>query len=186
MRDQGKVNPETDVSILKAVWGRDTNGQWGIRGMKGLSLKPRKGFDPSLFQFEDQPELLNSHPGGGVHDVVASFGFTNILMQQSILPVVAWVDGESTLRRLGTAAVISCSGYLMTAGHVLLDPKERGYGDISRSGHTLVSGQGLHMGVLVPRNPVFEVPGFNFFPFERCWFWGEWTGEPSLPRGGEI
>jgi len=60
-------------------------------------------------------------------------GTTDFFLKQSILPVIACVDGEPLITCIGTAFVISCTGYLMTACHVIVDPKERGYGQVTRA-----------------------------------------------------
>lgn len=81
--------------------------------MKRLTLTPRAGFDPEFFAFESHLELMTSHPSGGtIQDLLSSFGPTDFLLKQSILPVVAWAEGESVIRSIGTAFVISCTGYL--------------------------------------------------------------------------
>jgi hypothetical protein len=178
MTNSRQPGDDTSVSILKVLWGRQRDGQWGSTGMKSLSLKPRAGFSPTFFKFESRVELLTEHPQGGFDQILSSFGTVDFLLKQSILPVVAWVDGDDTFRRIGTAAVISCSGYLVTAAHVLTDPQERGYGDVSRQGNVLVAGDRLHMGVLIPKHPASGSAGFSFFSFERCWFWGSWTASP--------
>jgi S1-C subfamily serine protease len=111
------------VAILKSVWRKDRDGSWGIHDIKGLALKPRAGFDSDFFPFQSQLELLTSHlAGSSIPDLLSSFGPTEFLMKQSILPVVAWVEGDNVIRCIGTAFVISCTGYLITACHVLLDP----------------------------------------------------------------
>ena len=50
---------------------------------------------------------------------------------------MAWVAKEDFIRCIGTAFVISCTGYIMTACHVLLDPKDRNYGKVEREGNIL-------------------------------------------------
>jgi hypothetical protein len=125
-------------------------------------------------------ELLTNTPGGNVHHAFSSFGTTDFLIKQSILPVVAWLQGDNAIRCIGTASVISCSGYLLTASHVLLDPVDSKYGKVVRKGNTLLFGDGLQMGVFIPINPAYGAPGFRFLPFEQCWFWGEWKESPLL------
>src|SRR5262245_6479272 len=129
-------NSDTKIAILKTLWGRLEDGRWGIRAAKSLALKPQNGFDPDFFRFESEMELFNSG-SINIHEVFASFGPTDFLMKQSILPVVAWVENEDVLRCIGTAFVISCTGYVITASHVLLDPKERNYGNLVRQGNIL-------------------------------------------------
>ncbi len=174
---------ETDdeVSIMKTLWGSTEDGRWGINGIKGLTLKPQEGFDLDFFKFESEMELMtNTFSGQSIHDVFASFGSTDFLMKQSIVPVVAWTDDENFVRCIGTAFIISCSGYVMTACHVLLDPKEREYGKVTREGNSLLFGPGLNMGVFMPLNPAYGTKAFMFLPFERCHYWGEWKNSPLI------
>jgi hypothetical protein len=171
---------DRSVGILKSRWARLSDGRWGMRDMKGLDLIPQAAPDPAFFKFESQIELLTNSPGGNVHDFFSSFGPTDFLMKQSILPVVAWVDGENFIRCIGTASVISCSGYLMTATHVLLDPVDRKYGNVVRKGNTLLFPNGLNMGVFIPFNPAYGAHGFRFFAFQQSWCWGQWKESPLL------
>jgi S1-C subfamily serine protease len=139
-------NSDTKIAILKTLWGRLEDGRWGIRAAKSLALKPQNGFDLDFFKFESEMELFNCG-SRNIHEMFASFGPTDFLMKQSLLPVVAWVENEDVLRCIGTAFVISCTGYVITACHVLLDPKERNYGKVVREGNILKSMGNLHMGV---------------------------------------
>lgn len=177
---------DTGIGILKMLWGREKDGRGGITSMKGLDLKPQAGADPKFFKYESQMELLTNHPRGTIQDVLSSFGPTDFLMKQSILPVVAWMEGDSVIRCVGTATVISCSGLLMTACHVLLDPVDSKYGRVERQGNTLLLGSGLNMGAFIPHSPASRVRGFRFFPFERCWYWGEWKESPLIHESDQF
>jgi S1-C subfamily serine protease len=145
-----------EVGILKSLWRKNQDGRWGIHDLKGLKLKPRAGFGSDFFPYESQMELMTSLPAtSSVHELFTSFGSTDFLMKQSILPVVAWVEGESFIRCIGTAFVISCTGYLITACHVLLDPQDRKYGKVMRGSNAIRFMDGVRMGVLIPINPAF-------------------------------
>lgn len=100
-------------------------------------------------------------------------------MKQSILPVVAWCQGDELIHIIGTASVISCSGYVMTAAHVLVDPFERGYG-AKRQGDSLEYFQALNFGVFIPISPAIGMSGVTFCPFEKFWLWGKWKNSPLL------
>jgi Trypsin-like peptidase domain len=172
-------NSDTKIAILKTLWGRVEDGRWGIRSAKSLALKPQNGFDSDFFKFESEMELFNSG-ARNIHEIFASFGPTDFLLKQSILLVVAWVENEDVLRCIGTAFVISCTGYVITACHVLLDPTERNYGKVVREGNILKFMGNLHMGVLIPISPAYGVRGYRFFSFEQSWYWGEWKSSPLL------
>jgi hypothetical protein len=43
-------------------------------------------------------EFMTERPGGNIHDIFGSFGSTDFLLGQSILPVVAWANGERAMR----------------------------------------------------------------------------------------
>ena len=111
------------------------------------------------------------------------FGTTDFLMQQSIVPVVAWLDGEHAIRCVGTASIISCTGYLLTAAHVVMDPLESCYGAVHQ-GNKVKFLDSLNFGVLIPyRTPGIGMtfrPAFRFFPFEWTCNWGEWRQSPLI------
>lgn len=170
-----------EVEILKSLWRKRRDGRWGIHDFKGLKLSPRAGFSSDFFPYESQLELMTSRPAtNSIHELFNSFGSTDFLMKQSIVPVVAWVEGESSIRCIGTAFVISCTGYLITACHVLLDPQDRKYGKVVRDGNAIRFLEGMRMGVLIPTSPAFGYKGHLFFSFDQCWYWGEWKDSPLL------
>ena len=177
---------DTGIGILKMLWGREKDGRWGITSMKGLNLKPQAGANPKFFRYESQMELLTNHPRGTIEDILSSFGWTDFLLKQSIVPVVAWMEGDSVIRCIGTATIISCSGLVMTACHVLLDPVERKYGKVVRQGDALLFGPELNMGVFIPHSPASGMRGFRFFPFVRCRYWGEWKESPLIHEHNQF
>jgi hypothetical protein len=171
---------DTSVAILKTLWRRLADNKWAISDGKELRLKPQAGSDPSFFRVQNEFALLTNNPGGSAHQAFSSFGTTDFLLKQSILPVVAWPQGEKAIRCIGTASVISCSGYLLTASHVLLDPVDSKYGGVIRKGNALLFGDNLQMGVFIPVNPAYGAKGFRFLQFEQCWLWGEWKESPLI------
>ena len=72
--------------------------------------------------------------------------------------------------------MISRSGYIVTAAHVLLDPLESNYG-ARRQADGLEFDEDLNLGVLVPRAGMH---GETFLPFEGMWMWGKWKESPLL------
>lgn len=167
------------IEILKPLWSRLRNGRWGITDAKSLELKAADGWDEDYFVPEDRLELLTSTPGRNVHEFFSSFGSTSFLLKQSIVPVVAWSDSDQFIRCIGTAAIISCSGYLLTAAHVVADPVERGYGG-RQVGGGIEFDEGLKFGVFIPWNAAVGLKGFRFFPFEKLWYWGTWKQSPLI------
>jgi len=163
------------------------DGRWAIHDLKGLTLRPRAGFDGSFFQFESEVELMTSSPGRlNIHEVLASFGTTDFLLKQSILPVIAWARGDRSIRCIGTAFVVSCTGLLITAGHVLLDPLERRYGGAARTRGSVTYPEDVHIGVIVPISPAYGQRGFRFFPFLQSWYWGDWRESPLLHEDAQF
>jgi hypothetical protein len=169
--------------ILKSLWIRRTDGVWAISDMKGLTLRSDSGQDERYFLLRGDLELMTNHPNGKFVDVLSLFGTTDYLMQQSIVPVVAWLEGEAAIRCIGTASIISCTGYVITAGHVLLDPLESGYG-ARRIGGKVEHREELNFGVMIPymasAGGIYFTKAFRFFPFEKMWAWGEWKESPLL------
>lgn len=166
------------IEILKLAWSRQPNGSWGVTALKGLSLKPKAGFEKDYFMFESSFELMTETPSANLHEMFASFGTANFLMKQSVVPVVAWNHGDAFIRCIGTASVISCSGYLLTAAHVIMDLYDSGYGATKHDG-LLHLAEGLEFGVFVPFNPAYG-RGFRFFPIEKFWVWGNWKESPLV------
>ena len=171
---------DSKIEILKTIWTRQNDGRWGIHGLKGLTLAPKKSSDADFFTFKNDVTLLTTSPPKNIHEAFMSFGTTNFLMKLSVLPVVVWVPNEKFIRCIGTAFVISCSGYVMTACHVLIDPVERAYGKVVKKGNTIYFMDELRMGVLIPISPAYGIKGFRFYPFEQSWYWGEWKNSPLL------
>ena len=172
---------KSDISIFKCLWSRDPNGRWAIQGMKGISLKPCSGFEPDYFRFESDMELMTSTPPKNLGDFFSSFGSTDFLMKQSILPVIAWPLDEPFIRCIGTAFIVSCSGYTITAAHVLLDPREGGYGKLKERRGFIDVYDELIMGVLMPISPAASaVRGFKIIPFEQGSYWGAWSESPLI------
>lgn len=114
--------------------------------------------------------------------MLASFGTTDFLVKQSIVPVVAWVDGAKSIRCIGTGFIVSCSGYLVTATHVLLDPVDNRYGNVKPSNQAMAFGPDLHMGILIPISPATGNKGFQFVEFEKAWYWGQWRESPLFDK----
>jgi hypothetical protein len=172
------------ISIMKSWWARQANGMWGIRDIRALELLSADMNEGRYFVLGGgEVQLLTSGPIEDSEAILSSFGFSDFLMQQSVVPVVAWVDGEHAIRCIGTATIISCTGYLITAAHVLMDPIESGYG-VARLGREIKVRDDLNFGVLIPfwmpGHGVFFRKGFRFFPFEKMWNWGHWKQSPLL------
>ena len=51
-----------EVGILKTLWQRERDGSWRIHALKGLTLKPKAGFDSDFFAFEGEMEMLIDRP----------------------------------------------------------------------------------------------------------------------------
>jgi len=176
----------TEVAILKPFWSKRTDGRWGISDLNSITLRPEKGFGPNYFAIDSQLQQLAQTPPANLQNLFLSFGPTEFLLAQSILPIVAWKEGASSIRCIGTAFVVSCTGYIVTAGHVLLDPQESGYGGVIVRDGSLIFPDDLNMGVLISRSPASGVPGFTFFPIEQAWTWGQWKDNPIFGRDDQF
>ena len=132
--------------------------------------------------------LLTQQPGAVTRDFFATFGLTEFLIRQSIVPIVAWTDGDRGMRCIGTGFFISASGLLLTAAHVIRDPIDDQYANYTKIGDNAFKfDKSLHMGVLLPANPamktsppeVFNLPDdirvANSFiaPIEWAQHWGQ-------------
>lgn len=174
---------EFPISVLKTLWSRRADGHWEISDLKGLELTSESETEKRFFVLRGDVQLMTNSPNRSLKNVMSLFGPTDFLMQQSIVPVVAWLDGEHAIRCIGTASIISCTGYLLTAAHVLMDPLESGYGAV-RQGNHVTHHDSLNFGVLIPYwapgNGMTLQKAFRFFPFEKRWNWGEWKPSPLL------
>lgn len=178
------------IGILKSIWKRDSAGVWSVHDIQGIDLRPRKGCAANYFKIEDQVALLTERPGAIFHDLFASFGSTEYLVRQSIVPVVAWNEGDAEMRCIGTGFFISASGLLVTAAHVLRDPVDEEYTTVTPAGERAFRlGDSLHFGVLLPMNPAMRsaplaVPDqlrnakSIICPFEWAEHWGTTVESP--------
>lgn len=149
-----KPDRSDQIGILKSLWKKNEAGAWAIHGVKGIDLKPREGFEANYFKIKDEMVLLTDRPGPVFQDFFATFGLTEFLIRQSIVPIVAWNDGDQGMRCIGTGFFISASGLLMTAAHVIRDPIDEQYANFTQIGDRAFRfDKSLHMGVLLPANP---------------------------------
>jgi hypothetical protein len=106
------MNSDQNVGVLKFLWAKDPNGDWLIHAMKGLTLKPRAGCEQDFFTFESTMEMLTDRPLiGNRYGWLTSFGPTDFLVKQSIVPVVSWFEVDAFIRCIGTAFIVSSTGY---------------------------------------------------------------------------
>ncbi len=170
---------KSPIAVLKPLWTKHSDGQWGIHALKSLELSSNPAADQKYFLLDGDVQLMSTSPSRNIHEVLASFGSASFLMKQSIVPVVSWKAGDEHIRCVGTATIISCSGYVLTAAHVLMDPVESRHGG-HRDGNSLKYDEDLTFGVLIPASPSYGFDGFRFFPFEKFWLWGVWKDSPLV------
>lgn len=183
-----KQDRSEPIGILKSLWTKNEAGVWVIHGIKGVDLKPRQGFEADYFKIKDEMVLLTERPGPVIRDFFATFGHTEFLIRQSIVPIVAWNDGDRGIRCIGTGFFISASGFLMTAAHVVRDPIDDEYASFTQiADKAFKFDKSLHMGVLLPANPAMrtappevfngpdEIRGADSFivPIEWALHWGQ-------------
>ncbi|MCA1474248.1 serine protease [Bradyrhizobium sp. NBAIM08] len=145
------------IGILKSLWKKNSAGVWVVHDIKGIDLTPREGFEADYFKIKDEMVLLTQRPGPVIRDFFTTFGMTEFLVRQSIVPIVAWNDGDTGMRCIGTGFFISASGLLMTAAHVIRDPIDDEYASFTEIGdRTFRFDKSLHMGVLLPANPAMR------------------------------
>ena len=151
-------NPQTDdIGILKTIWRKNEAGVWASHDLKGIDLKPREGFTSDYFKIENEINLMTQSPGAIMDNLFATFGTTEFLVRQSIVPVVAWNDGDEEIRCIGTGFFISASGLLLTAAHVIRDPVDEKYASLSQVGErSFRMDESLRYGVMLPANPAMK------------------------------
>lgn len=187
-----------EIEILKSIWTKNATGVWAGHDLKGLALKPRNGFEKDYFKIENEMNLMTQSPGPIMNNFFATFGGTEFLVRQSIVPVIAWNDGDKEIRCIGTGFFISASGLVMTAAHVIRDPVDENYASVTqvdKNSHRLEGN--LHFGILLPANPAmknapFEMPSEirkakSFMcPFEWTYHWGKDVESPLLHKRPEF
>ncbi|MDQ8699242.1 trypsin-like peptidase domain-containing protein [Hyphomicrobium sp. LHD-15] len=176
MADAAMIAPQ--ISILKTMWSRE-KGTWAISGMRALELHPKANCDPDYFSIESRIELLSQGQFNNLEQVMASVGPTEFLLRQSIVPVVAWRQGDDAIRCIGTGSLISCSGLIVTAGHVLMDPIEAGYGVAYKNNEPRIHDE-LNFGVFIPFVDPLGRQGLGYFPIREYWVWAHWKKSPLL------
>lgn len=174
------------ISILKSLWARTRTREWAVSDLKELKLAPKHGCSSDYFSIDSKFELMTNNASGmSLHQVFSSFGSTEFLLRQSIVPVVAWCEGDDFIRTVGTASLISCTGYVLTAAHVLLDPFEAGYG-AHRSGDGIEYEDTLNFGVIIPIRNLPGPIGAIFAPFSKLWCWGRWRDSPLIHESSRF
>lgn len=182
-----------DIGILKTIWRRNAAGVWIIHDLQSIDLKPREGSEKDYFQIKDEMNLMTQRPGPIMENFFATFGSSEFLVRQSIVPIVAWNDGDDEVRCIGTGFFISATGLLMTAAHVLRDPIDENYTSVTQVAEKAYKlDESLRFGVLMPANPAMmnapsevfnissEVRSAKWFmcPFEWAVHWGKNTESP--------
>ena len=187
-----------DIGILKSIWKKNKAGIWAIYSIKGIDLKPQEDFKKDYFKIKNEVNLMTQKPGPIMENLFATFGTTEFLVRQSIVPVVAWNDGDEEIRCIGTGFFISASGLLMTAAHVLRDPVDEKYTSVTQTDkHSYRLGETLHFGILLPANPAMKNAPFQMPPAMRnaTWFmcpfewtqhWGKEIESPLLHEKSEF
>lgn len=191
-------NQTETIGILKTIWRKNETGAWIGHDLSRIDLKPRKGCTKDYFKIENEMTLMTQTPGPIMNNLFATFGTTEFLVRQSIVPIVAWNDGDEEIRCIGTGFFISASGLLMTAAHVLRDPVDENYTSVThieKNSHRL--GEELRFGILLPANPAMKNAPFEIHPAmrEAKWFvcpfewivhWGKDVQSPLLHQKPEF
>lgn len=193
------TNQAGGIGVLKSMWRQNPDGKWVIHDIKSIDLKPREGFSNDYFRVKDELVLLTQRPGPVMDSLFSSFGMTDFLLRQSVVPVIAWNEGEDEIRCIGTGFFISASGLLLTAGHVLRDPVDEKYSSVTKieNGQHKLSDD-LNFGILLPTNPAMRTAPFvkldqavrdaQWFmcPFEWAFHWGKDYESPLIHEKPEF
>lgn len=180
------------------MWKKNEAGVYIGDGLRVINLKPREGFQKNYFKIENEENSMIPKPGSIMNNFFASFGTTEFLVRQSIVPLVAWNDGDAEIRCIGTGFFISASGLLMTAAHVLRDPVDENYTTVTQvDKNSRKLGERLHFGILLPANPAMKNAPFNISSkireakwcicqFEWTQHWGKEVESPLLHQKPEF
>jgi hypothetical protein len=69
---------------------------------------------------------------------------------------------------------------------VITDPIDRKYGNVKEGDDASLRAHKMDFGVLVPNNPLFQIPGYSFFPFEWSMFLAEQRPVPLTFMGLDL
>ena len=171
-----------DHGLLLTFWNRLPTGEFNFAGLSGVKFPPcPEGCDQDFFPLRGGEVSAPQIQGVASLEQVSYFaGTTEFLLKQRILPVVAWVDGERVMRCIGTAFLISGSGYVLTATHVFLDPIQSGYAKVKKFSDEMIIGEHVRIGVLIQLSGITGRQGFSFYPFRDCRYWGQWLESPLI------
>ena len=160
---------ERGTQILRLFFEKRKDGQWAIITMANVPLEPMEGDGNDLFRVQDDVFIAQSMPPIG--------GTRFWAIGQSIVPVVMLEpsDAPERIRCLGTGFFISCTGLLLTAAHVVIDPLERAQHYPIRLQGTWELPSDGRLGVMLAANPLFEGHGYFFREIE----WAGWLGQPT-------
>jgi Trypsin-like peptidase domain len=163
----------TTAELLRVTFGNRTDGQWSIASMGGIAIRPRQVTGTGFYEIADDVVAAKS----------SNFGTTIFHLSQSIVPIVAHVQGENVLRCIGTGFFVSCSGLLITAAHVISDPIERQYGGVTETTDLTWQARDLKFGVMIALNPLFFGKKYVFREIEWASFLAR-KSESPLPIAG--
>jgi Trypsin-like peptidase domain len=163
------------MKMLKTFWNKRQDDVWQITDLKGIDLRG-KSSPPEADFFPLEDHLV-------VTQAPSALGTIKSVMGESIVPIVAAVEGENRLRSLGTGFFVSCSGLLITAAHVITDPIERKYAKPVEVDDVTWFTEKLNFGALIRVNPLFHGRGFIFYPFEWSMLLAE-RRESPIPFAG--
>ncbi len=181
-----------EIGILKTIWRQNDAGLWTGHDLKGLTLKPREGFSKDYFKIKNEVTLMTQRPGPIMNSFFTTFGTTEFLLRQSIVPVVAYNEDDPEIRFIGTGFFISASGLLLTAAHVLRDPVDEKYSIPAQiDKNTFKFDDKLRFGIMLPANPAMATAPFEMHPalreakwflcpFEWTYHWGREVESPLL------
>lgn len=169
---------QDELGLLTICWARRADDSFGTAGFSGIMfVRPRDERD--FFKLRGGEFITTSLQGmTRIEHIAACQGTPEFLIKQRVLPVVAWLNGEDAMRCIGTAFLISASGYVITASHVIVDPIEENYGEVTIDGGVVTLGPNLNMGVLIPTSGIQGFLGFQFYQFRQSRYWGNWKESP--------
>ena len=174
-------NENKRASLLKPLF-EIRNGRYAIADLASIDLVALNDSDDELFLIE-----TNLHAGKGIVGGMPNVWLNTELIGQSIVPIVAQNPGEPILRCLGTGFFVSCTGFLITAAHVILDPIESKYGGAVELPGNNFQLTGAKNGVLVPVNSIFAgMKAWQFRPFEWAEFLAERRELPIPIKGVDL
>lgn len=163
------------MKMLKTFWNKRQDDVWQIIDLKGIDLRGKSSsVEVDFFPLLDDIVVTQTP---------SVLGTVKSIMGESIVPIIAAVEGEEQIAQPGNGFLRQLFGPAVTAAHVITDPIERKYAKPVEVDDVTWFTEKLNFGALIRVNPLFHGLGYVFYPFEWSMLLAE-RRESPIPFAG--